>query len=216
MLTFAEEIYLLALDDVSGRIQLSSRDIIIDSVLVGAVLSELAFMNRIDNDAENIYVINTESTSSVILNTVLDKFADADSDKFTIQHAMRVLMRDARKIEELVLAELIDKGILKMEEEKIFWIFSSRRYPIIDDKEIVDVETRLRRIVLSDEIPDPQDAVLISLVDACDLFSEILSPREFIRSKERIAGLSKLDLVGQKVKQLITQVQEYANIQPYV
>ena len=216
MLTFAEEIYLLALDDVTGRIQLSSREIVIDSVLVGAVLSELAFMNRIDNDAEYVYVLDADPTSSVILNTVLDKFSEADSDKFTIQHAMRVLMRDARKIEKLVLGELIDKGILKVEEEKVFWFFSSRRYPVIDDKEIADVETRLRQIVLSDEIPDPQDAVLISLVDACDLFREILSPREFSRCEKRIAELSKLDLVGQKVKQLITQIEEYASIQPYV
>lgn len=216
MLTFAEEIYLLALDDVTGRILVSSRKIVLDSALVGAVLAELSFKNRIDTDTENIYVLNTEATGNTLLDMVLKKFAGADGNTFTINHALRVIMQDSEKLDKIVLSQLINKGILKKVEEKVLWIFPSRRYPVIDNHEIADVETRLRNIVLTDEIPTPGDAVLISLVDACDLFREILSPREYKRCEERIAELSKLDLVGQKVKQLISQIEEISSMTPYI
>jgi golgi phosphoprotein 3 len=216
MLTFAEEIYLLALDDVTGKILVSSRKIVLDTVLIGAILAELSFKNRIDSDTENIYVQSTDATGNILLDMVLNKFAEAEGDTFTINHALRVIMQDSEKLEDVVLAQLINKGILKKVEERVLWFFSSRRYPVIDNHEITDVETRLRKILLSDEIPDPGDAVLISLVDACDLFREILSPREFKRCETRIAELSKLDLVVQKIKLLISQIEEIANLTPYI
>ncbi len=216
MLTFAEEIYLLALDDVSGKIMVSSKNIVLDPALVGAILAELSFMGRIDSDAENVYVEDSTPAGNSLLDLVLNKFALAQTDSFTIEHVLRVLMHDAVKFEELVLQELLDKGILKKVEEKICWFFSSRRYPVVDSKEIVDVETRLRNILTTGEIPDPRDVVLISLVDACDLFREILSPREYKRCEKRIAELAKMDMVASKIKGMIYQIQEIANLTPYI
>jgi hypothetical protein len=216
MLTFAEEIYLLALDDVSGKIMVSSKNIVLDPALVGAILAELSFMGKIDSDAENVYVEDSAPTGNSLLDLVLNKFALAKTDSFTIEHVLRVLMHDAVKFEELVLQELLDKGILKKVEEKICWFFSSRRYPVVDNKEIVDVETRLRNILTTGEIPDPRDVVLISLVDACNLFHEILSPREYKRCEKRIAELAKMDMVASKIKGMIYQIQEIANLTPYI
>ena len=85
-----------------------------------------------------------------------------------------MLLADASKTEDLVLNRLIDKGILKRIDERIFWVFHTRRYPVVNNKEIKNVEERLRELVLGDDIPEPREAVLVSLVYACNLFDDIL------------------------------------------
>jgi len=216
MLSFAEEIYLLALDDVTGKIVITSKEVVLNSVLIGAVLSELSFIGRIDNDAENLYILNTDATDSPVLNEVLDVLRKSGKTEVSLSRSLQVLLPESKNIEQLVLKELIGKGILKQVNEKLFWFFPSRRYPIIDNVEVTDVERRLRNLVLSDEIPAPRDAVLVSLVNACGLFSEILSSRELRRCEGRIEEISKYDMVCQKINELIRQVQDFSNIPPFV
>ena len=55
MLSFAEEIYLLSLDDITGKLIVPSKEIILNTVLVGAVLGELSFLNKVDTDLR-IYI----------------------------------------------------------------------------------------------------------------------------------------------------------------
>ena len=216
MLSFAEEIYLLALDDVTGKIVITSKEVVLNSVLIGAVLSELSFLGRIDNDAENLYILNTDATDSPVLNEVLDVLRKSGKTEVSLSRCLQVLLPESKNVEQLVLKELIGKGILKQVNEKLFWFFPSRRYPIIDNVEVTDVERRLRNLVLSNEIPDPRDAVLVSLVNACGLFSEILSSRELRRCEGRIEEISKYDMVCQKINELIRQVQDFSNIPPFV
>lgn len=216
MLSFAEEIYLLALDDVTGKIVITSKEVVLNSVLIGAVLSELSFIGRIDNDAENLYILNTDATDSPVLNDVLDVLRKSGKTEVSLSRSLQVLLPESKNIEQLVLKELIGKGILMQVNEKLFWFFPSRRYPIIDNVEVTDVERRLRNLVLSNEIPAPRDAVLVSLVNACGLFSEILSSRELRRCEGRIEEISKYDMVCQKINELIRQVQDFSNIPPFV
>ena len=216
MLSFAEEIYLLALDDVTGKVVITSKEVVLNSVLIGAVLSELSFMGRIDNDAENLYILNTDATDSPVLDEVLDVLRKSGKTEVSLSRCLQVLLPESKNVEQLVLKELIGKGILKQVNEKLFWFFPSRRYPIIDNVEVTDVERRLRNLVLSNEIPDPRDAVLVSLVNACGLFSEILSSRELRRCEGRIEEISKYDMVCQKINELIRQVQDFSNIPPFV
>ena len=216
MLSFAEEIYLLALDDVTGKIVITSKDVVLNSVLIGAVLSELSFIGKIDNDAENLYILNTDATGSPVLDEVLDVLRKSGKNEVSLSRSLQALLPESKNIEQLVLQELIGKGILKQVNEKLFWFFPSRRYPIIDNVEVTDVERRLRNLVLSNEIPAPRDAVLVSLVNACGLFPEILSSRELRRCEGRIEEISKYDMVCQKINELIQQVQDFSNIPPFV
>lgn len=217
MLSFAEEIYLLALDDTTGKPIVSTKDLALGVVLVGAALSELALLNKIDNDRENLFIIDTENTGSPILDDVLEVFRQSKQSETTIQRCLQVLMPHAGNIEQLVVDQLVKKGIVKQVEEKILWVFPSRRYPIINNREITDVETRIRNLVLSEtEIPSPRDAILVCLIDAAGLFDEILSPRQLRRAEPRIEQLAKLDLMGQKVQEMIRYISDIATLPPFV
>ena len=72
MLTFAEEILLLMLDDEDGTF-LPTRTSAVEYVLAGAVLLDLAFANRIDTDERQLLVIDSTPTG----NPMLDRGARA-------------------------------------------------------------------------------------------------------------------------------------------
>ena len=208
MLSFAEEIYLLALDDVTGKITTYSEEISLSYALIGAVLCELSFMNKIDTDPEHLYVIDDAPTNNKVLDEILDILKESETN-MPVSYWLKILLSNASETEDLVLDELIEKGILKRIDERIFWVFHTRRYPIINNKEIKNVEERLRDLVLGDDIPEPRDAVLVSLVQACNLFEDVLSPREKKRTEKRIQALAKLDLVGREVVDMIKEIKNF-------
>jgi golgi phosphoprotein 3 len=206
MLSFAEEIYLLSLDDVTGKLIVPSKEIILNSVLVGAVLGELSFLNKVDSDLKDLHILDTEPTNNPILDSTLESLKKMDTTKISISRCLNILLQNAKDIENQVLDRLIENAIVKKVEGCILWVIPTRRYPKIDDFQMQDVETRLRELILSDNIPEPREAVLVSLVHTCGLFGQILSPRELRRSEERIKTISKMDVVGRKVVQLIIDI----------
>ncbi len=199
MLSLAEEIYLLSLDDITGKLIVPSKDIVLNTVLIGAVLSELSFLNKIDSDLQDIYILNTEPTHNPILDSTLESLKKMETTKIPIARCLEILLDDAEHIENQVLDRLIENAIIKKVEGRILWVLPARRYPKIDDDPIKDVERRLRELILTDQIPDPRETVLVSLVHTCNLFKEILSPRELKRSEERIKSIAKIDSAGRKV-----------------
>lgn len=205
MLTLAEEILLLALDEETGTI-VDLPNYQTNAMLVAAVLMDLALQNRIDTDVQNLQVISQEPTRNPILDKILS-LLPVPGQTQSIRTLLDRLSEQGEDIRELALRQLIEKRILKQENRRLLWVFKTRRYPMIDNREIKEVESRLHDLVTGDDLPDPRDVVLISLVNICGLFDQILSPREWRRSQTRIAQLSKMDLIGQQLSKSIQEIQ---------
>ena len=208
MLSFAEEVYLLALDEKTGRIIPDMRDPVLGTIIIAAILVELAFLDKINTDDEHLYILNSQKTESPILNDVLEILKESQKKSARIKVVLKALMSHSKRLEAMVLSELIDKGILKEVDDKILWIFPDRRYPLIDHKEIVNVELRIRKLILSDDKADPKDAVLVSLLDAAKLFAKILFEGEEFYYKERIKELSEMSNIGEQTKELIYKLRD--------
>ena len=73
-LTFSEEILILLLNDEWETLASLPRPVI-DRALLGAVLMDLAFANRIDTGLETLFVIGRTPTGSPLLDPVLAKIA---------------------------------------------------------------------------------------------------------------------------------------------
>lgn len=204
MLSFAEEIFLLALDDREGSIKPLPVSAL-EYALPGALLVELAFLNRIDIDLKSLRVVNDTPSGSSLLDNVLRQVA-AKTEIQPTSFWLSFFAGQAKEIQEQILAQLISKGILKTEDKKILWVFKTRRYPMIDNREIKEVKTRLRDLILSDEIPDPREAVLISLAHACRLLDDLFSEEEYERLQPRIKALARFDLIGQEVARSIKEI----------
>lgn len=204
MLGFVEEIVLLQLDDERGKLAelpLSAGDV----VLAGAALMDLALHNRIDNDLERLTIVDPRPTGDDILDDVLASLATAGTE-LTTAAAIEHVTINARQFQDRALRRLVAKGILREHDGRFLWVFHARRYPVIDDREQREVKTRLRQVLLTDEIPDPRDVVLLCLIDACNLLDLVLTPDEIARTKARVEQLSRLDLIGQAVAKAVGEI----------
>jgi len=204
VLGFVEEIVLLQLDDAQGRfvdLPLSAAEI----VLAGAALMELALANRVDTDPQRFIVVDTKPTGDDILDDVLGRLAAA-GEELSTAGALELITLDARDYQQRAVKRLVAKGILREEDGRFLWVFHTRRYPIVDDREQREVRARLRQVLLSDDIPDPRDVVLICLIDACNLLGLVLDPDETDKTRMRVDALARLDLIGQAVTKAVAEI----------
>ena len=204
MLTIAEEVLLLFLDDEKGTF-LRGPDIHVELALGGAVLMDLALANRIDTDPQRLFVVDRSPIGDDILDEVLARIAACEPDR-PADYWLNELREETQALMARFIDRLVDRGILRRVEEKFLWVFETRRYPVIDDREEREVKRRITSVLFSDEIPDPRDVVIIGIVNACDLLGLILHHREAERVQARADQISKMDLIGQAVTGTINDV----------
>ena len=206
MLTFPEEIVLLALDDKTGKF-VDLPPLSMDQALAGAALLELAFQNRIDTDLTHLSLVNPRPTGEEMLDPLLEKIVTA-KDKKDAKYWVGVFSADGETIREKVLRRLVQRGVLKQEEKKILWVIPGRRYPMVNDQEEREVRKRIRSVVVDGEVPSPRDVVLVSLASACQLLRSVFTDADLLKYSARIAEVSKMDLIGRAVSKSVAEVQE--------
>lgn len=215
MLTFPEEILLLLLDDEDGAF-VPVGESVIGCALAGAVLMDLAFANRIDTDPERLVVLDRAPTDNATLDRVLARIAEDPRTEAGTGDAKgwieTLTAEESPAIRQEALDRLVARGILERQEEKFLWVFRSRRYPTVDGRAEREVKLRLMEVLLSDEIPAPRDVALICLVDACGILRYILADREVESVGPRVEQLRKMDLIGRKVADAITDIEHFIAI----
>lgn len=204
MLTFAEEILLLMLNDDTGKME-NTDMLAVKYALGGSILMELAVRSKIKADEEKITVIDKSPTGIDLLDKYLAVIAESEKTEDTLYWVDYLANRN-EEIQQKALEMLCEKNILKEVETKILWVFETRRYPMIHDKEEKEVKKRIVDLLYSDETPKQRDIVLVSLVDTCSLFSSILSHQEVDKLSERISEIKKMDVIGQVVSEAVGQL----------
>ena len=206
MLTFTEEILLLMLDD--DGLFLPIRGGAVEHIMVGAVLMDLAFANRIDTDPEKLEVIDSTPTGNPLLDGALERIAGSGETMNTKGWVELLAREQAAEVRQHALNRLIELGILEAKDEKFLWVFHSRRYPTVDGRTERAVKLRMEDVLLSDDMPDPRDIALICLVDACDILDDLFSEREMERVRPRVEQLRMMDLIGREVGTVIAEIEE--------
>ena len=204
-LRFAEEITLLMLGDENGEF-VNVPGWSMQCTYAGAVLMDLALENRIDSDLERLILVDPTPLGDSLLDPTLTLIARERKTYEPCRWVERIA-DSAEEIRECALARLVERGILRREDDRFLWVFRSRRYPIVDGKVEREVKLRIMGVLFGDEIPDPRDVVIICLADACGIFREMLSGKELDRASERIDQVRKLDLIGQAVSKAIWDIQ---------
>ncbi len=212
MLTVAEEMLLLVLDDKSGTF-ITEPDININYALAGAVLADLALKGRIEADPDKLFVLDAKPTGDAVQDAVLERISEADEVQDTAYWVAEIGQR-GEEVREHLLSRLVDRGILKRVDEKVLWVFETRRYPTIDGREEREVKKRILDTLLSEGTPGPEDAVIISLADSCNLFRQILGDRELENLRGRIEAIADSDAIGLAVGETIRQVR--ASVAPMI
>ncbi len=201
MLTMLEEVVLLAVDEKTGQLR-STREFGTAYALVGAVFFDLALAKKIDTDTETIHIIDTSSTGNATLDRVLANMAKRP-DLTTVRAWIEELFLQRADLEGEALASLIKQGILRHEVSKLLWIIDVERFPMVNNQHQQLAKLRLARAIVTDEIPDTRDIMLVSIADQCGLLPYVLSASELSNRKDRIQMLSNLETISRKVSDAI-------------
>lgn len=218
-MTITEEIVILILDRETGTFRHSLSEHHRNLVIAGAVLMDLALANRIDTDPERLYLLDPAAVNDAILDPVLTDIATAAETREAAWWLDRVA-RHSPEILGKAVARLSDQGILSRGEDG--GIFRSqlvsrlRRYETIDGEIRDDIETRVLRTVLGDDIPDARDTLIVALVSACNIFEAMLTAEELTEARERIRLLSRLELLGRVVADSVRSVSAPSPLAPTV
>jgi hypothetical protein len=198
-LTIPEEIFLLSLYDKEGDASLLHRKTF-DLVLAGSVLMDLALRNCIDTDLKAVYPDRIEPANDFVLDEVLMDISTHRGDHQSISHWLNRVSLKADKFRDLIITRLLKKEIIRIENKKIRWFSSSLKYPVMGTREVLEIRSRMRKVVEdSAKIPEIRDIVILSLVANSDLLELVFSKEELTKHMPRINQISKMDLIGQAI-----------------
>lgn len=205
MLTLAEELLLLLLDDTTGHLAPISRASLTCG-LAGAVLMDLEVRGRIASDATGLVLCDPSPTGEALLDPKLAQLAAAPAPRDT-RAWVRTLAADGDALHDTALAHLVGRGVLKEVCERFLWVLETRRYPIVDDREQKEAKLRLLSVLLCDSVPDARDVALINLADVCGIFRLILQPRELAPARDRIVSVAALAPIGRATAAVIREIE---------
>jgi hypothetical protein len=201
MLTMLEEVVLLAVDERTGGLR-STREFGTAYALVGAIFFDLALARKIDTDTDTIHIVNAAATGNATLDRVLARMS-ARPDLETVRDWIEEMFQQRDDLEGEALRSLIAQGILRHEQSKLLWIIDVERFPMVNSRPLQHVKLRLAEAILTDNIPDTRDIMLVSIAEQCGLLGFVLSDNELANRKERVRMLSGLETISRKVNEAI-------------
>jgi hypothetical protein len=191
-----EDIVLLQLDYTGGSF--NDRRLPGPEVAVaGAAVMELALRYRVDADLDRLFIADLTPTGDSLLDDALEQLSRVGAE-FTARSALEGIVDHAGAYRQTALQRLLDKGVVREQ---------SGRYLRCDDRAQRELTERLRHLLMTDEIPDPGDVMLVALIDACGLLGLVLRPAEVGRTRARVDQISRLDLIAQAVSWAVAALQ---------
>ena len=224
-LRFADEILLLILDEKSGDLA-SVSEVRLHHALAGAALMDLAFEDRIDTDLKKLILVSAEPVGDDTLDPILARIAERAGEPGgagdrSAEGWLREVAKDGEAIRDAALVRLVAAGILESGEDGLMalsrHVRRARRYPAAGEGEAQqEVRLRVMQVLFDDDVPDPRDAAIIGLADACGLFEGVLAKDELADVADRIDVVRRLDLLGRTVSQVVRQLVAEAAAAPAV
>ena len=120
---------------------------------------------------------------------------------------MRRIAEDAEELRERVTERLTAAGVLESGDSGLLslsrLVFRTRRYVTVAGQAEQEIHLRIMNILFSEALPDPRDAVIISLVHSCGVFQRMLSQDEYSEVREKIELYARLDRFGRAMAHAI-------------
>ena len=205
MLTISEEVLLLALDYDTGRISYALPGDDVRVALGGAVLMDLALAHRVDTDLRHLFVVNPEPVGKAFLDRVLHRIV-ADGGQRSLDHWVGALADDGEDVRKGIEDSLVERGVVARDMYDRLLVMGTHRVSAPDGSPYRDVRRRLAGVLMNEEIPDPRDAMIISLVETCALWRGLVDDSELARLRPRITQITNMDLIGHSVARVIDKL----------
>ncbi len=205
MLNLPEKLLLLALDDEKGNVLISS-SVGLRYGLAGAGLLELWRLGRITFGEKGVTVDDAAPTGDPLLDEGLTIISGGRKPR-SAKHWVRTLgNKIGEKWKNGLLARLVERNILRQQENRFLWVIPYTRYPTRNPGPELEVRHTIRAAVRGDAVPDEAMVALLGLVKACDLVSEVFPRDERKAAERRIDQLTAAGPVAGAVAAVIREV----------
>ena len=178
-----------------------------DCAVIGAALAELSLLSRIDTDIESLLILDPTETGKPALDLILKEIV-AEPAQHNAQYWIEKLIHHAESITDLTLDSLVNRGILEHHDGDFWTLAPGKLYTSADDGSDDEtatefIKTRIGKNIFSDNIPDPQDIIIICLIETCGIFRLIFKLDK--KAQERIELICKMDLIGRSIADAVEQ-----------
>jgi hypothetical protein len=203
----AEEILLLLVDDRTGRFLVDSTKL--DNVLAGAVLVELATLERVGFPSTGgrlkrgrMAVLDPTPPGDPLLDRALATMAAGRPAK-----PDRLIAKLRRGLRSTLLERLSEAGAVRRSTRRLLGILPRTTWPAADSRHKQELRARLQDVLVAGATPDSRTATLVSLLAAVNAAPRVVdgdTKAVRARAKDIAAG----DWAGAAVKKAIDAVNE--------
>jgi golgi phosphoprotein 3 len=197
-----EEVLLLALRNLEGTIVDGSTS---HFAIGGALMAELIQCDRVRVDRSNkkklVEVASSKPVGDDLLDECLAKVAAARRRASLQTWVQRFAW--IRQLRHRAAERLCRSGILRMDEDRVLWIFPRTIYPEVDPRPERELIERLTRAIACDKSADSATAALVAIAYHSGLLKRNLDTRLLKARKSQLQRLTEGDLVGDAVKDVI-------------
>lgn len=206
MTLIAEDLLLLLIDDVSGRLRLDRTRL--DRVLAGAVLIELALAERISPAmpgeparAGTLVVRAAGPTGDVVLDAALSRLGSATPTK-----PARAVEKLVKGIRETLLHRVVAAGFVHEQHGTTLGVFPTTRWPAIDVRHESALRAELSAVLIHGQVPQRRVAALISLLVAVDAVPKVVPTSDKRALVRRAKQVADGDWAGEAVRKAVDAV----------
>ncbi|WP_395662921.1 GPP34 family phosphoprotein [Aestuariivirga sp.] len=179
-----------------------------DYALAAAHLIDLSITGEIDTDIDTVTrrgISRTNMASTAALAT-LGRYGGIVRTDVVIED----IVSRIGDLRAGILATLQRNEAIRVRGEKVAWGFLQQQVDIANAREVALLKESLIGLIEGDALPSPEEAALISVLQASGIIADVLgvaSPRPWLdRHRSRIQMLHRMDLVGQTVSATINGV----------
>lgn len=205
----AEELLLLCLDNETGRRTLGTDRL--DPALAGALLAELALMERIGVTADDegwlkrgrITITSLKPTDDVELDRALQVLTEREGKRVKDLVSGMSLKPLSKGLRVRLLERLAAAGVLSEHRGKVLGLFPHRTWPVLNLEPEEEVRRRLQSALVVGLTPTERTVSLVGLLHATRHVAKAVPSEEPKVVKARAKALAEGDWVAKAVKQAI-------------
>ncbi len=199
----AEDVVLLLVDDATGRFLVDSTKL--DNVLAGAVLVELATIERLGFPPEGsgvkrgrMVVVDPTQPGDPVLDSALATVAAS-------RPAKPLIAKLRKGLRATLLERLSAAGALRRSTRKLMGILPRTTWPAVDSSHKCELRARLQVVLVAGATPDGRTAALVSLLAAVNAAHKVVDgDRKLVRARAK--DIAAGDWAGAAVKKAIDAV----------
>lgn len=201
-LTLPEEILLLALKDQEGTI---ASGVWWTYGVGGAILAELLLHRRIAIVDKKVNVVDATPIGDALLDEALATIAAAKRRAAPSSWASR--FAGMKELKKRLAEPLVRRGVLRLDEDQVLWIFTRKIYPEVDPKPEKALIARLEKAIAGDATNvDPRTVTTIAIANAIGAL-KVVFPKPFLKErKARLKAIATGDASSKAVQDAIAAV----------